>query len=52
MPEESVGYDFGFEQPLFNDRFRFGVTRYHNDITNLINTNATGTSYTNVGRGR
>ena len=49
-PEESVGYDFGFEQPLFNDRFRFGVTRYHNDITNLINTNATGTSYTNVGQ--
>jgi vitamin B12 transporter len=48
-PEESVGYDFGFEQPIANDRFRFGVTRYHNDITNLINTNATFTSYTNVG---
>jgi vitamin B12 transporter len=50
LPEQSVGYDFGFEQPIAYDRFRFGVTRYHNDITNLINTNATGTSYTNVGR--
>jgi vitamin B12 transporter len=50
LPEQSVGYDFGFEQPFAYDRFRFGVTRYHNDITNLINTNATGTSYTNVGR--
>ena len=25
------------------------MTRYHNNITNLINTNAAGTSYTNVG---
>jgi vitamin B12 transporter len=49
LPEQSVGYDFGFEQPTANDRFRFGVTRYHNNITNLINTNATGTSYINVG---
>ena len=49
LPEPAVGYDFGFEQPIFNDRFRFGVTRYHNNITNLINTNASGTSYTNVG---
>ena len=22
LPEESIGYDFGFEQPLFYDRFR------------------------------
>jgi vitamin B12 transporter len=35
-PEESVGYDVGFEQPLFNDRVRFGSTYFHNDITNLI----------------
>ena len=36
QPEESVGYDVGFEQPLFNDRLRFGVTYFHNDLTNLI----------------
>ena len=35
-PEESVGEDVGFEQPLFNDRIRFGSTYFHNDITNLI----------------
>jgi vitamin B12 transporter len=35
-PEVSAGYDFGFEQPLWNDRLRFGVTYYHNDISDLI----------------
>ena len=36
QPEESTGYDVGFEQPLFNNRARFGATWFHNDITNLI----------------
>ena len=36
QPEESVGYDVGFEQPLFDNRVRFGATWFHNDITNLI----------------
>jgi vitamin B12 transporter len=36
LPEESVGYDVGFEQPLFDNRVRFGATWFHNDITNLI----------------
>jgi vitamin B12 transporter len=53
-PEESVGYDAGFEQPLFNDRVRFGSTYFHNDITNLIQPvfdSATFTSTnTNIGR--
>jgi vitamin B12 transporter len=35
-PEESIGYDVGFEQPLFDNRLRFGATYFHNDITNLI----------------
>jgi vitamin B12 transporter len=47
LPEESTGYDAGFEQPLFNDRLRFGATYFHNDITNLID--ATFTTYINVG---
>jgi vitamin B12 transporter len=55
-PEESVGYDAGFEQPLFNDRVRFGSTYFHNDITNLIQPvfdSATFTSTnTNIGRGK
>jgi vitamin B12 transporter len=49
-PEQSAGYDFGFEQPLFNDRVRFGSTYFHNDITNLINFNSTFSSYLNVGQ--
>lgn len=36
LPEASTGYDVGFEQPLLHDRFRFGATYFHNDITNLI----------------
>ena len=49
QPEESEGYDFGFEQPLFEDRVRFGATYFHNDITNLIGANATFTTLINVG---
>lgn len=49
-PEESEGYDFGFEQPLWQDRVRFGVTYFHNEITNLILANATFTSLENIGR--
>lgn len=49
-PETSQGYDAGFEQPLFNERVRFGATYFHNDIADLITTNATFTSLTNIGR--
>src|SRR5947207_4252159 len=48
-PEESEGFDVGFEQPLAGDRVRFGATYFHNDIKNLINANATFTSLENVG---
>lgn len=50
QPEESEGYDFGFEQPLWGYRLRVGVTYFHNDITDLILPNATFTSLENVGR--
>ncbi|MGZ6037785.1 MAG: TonB-dependent receptor plug domain-containing protein [Phenylobacterium sp.] len=51
-PESSVGYDIGFEQALpMNDLpLQFGATWYHNTIRNLIDSNATFTSYANVGR--
>ena len=35
-PERSFGYDLGAEQPFANDRYRVGVTWYHNDIRDLI----------------
>jgi vitamin B12 transporter len=47
-PETSKGYDFGFEQPLFNDRFRLGLTRYGNKIENLIASDRTFTTLVNV----
>jgi vitamin B12 transporter len=47
-PETSVGYDAGFEQPLFNDRVRFGSTYYHNSITDLIDFNSTFTMNINI----
>ena len=48
-PEQSTGYDAGFEQPLFNDRVRFGSTYFHNSITDLIDFNSTFTQNINVG---
>ena len=35
-PEETKGYDFGFEQYLFDKAVQFGATYFKNDITNLI----------------
>jgi vitamin B12 transporter len=49
-PEESEGYDIGFEQALAGEHVRFGATYFHNDISNLINANATFTSLENVGQ--
>ncbi|HME88081.1 MAG TPA: TonB-dependent receptor [Chthoniobacterales bacterium] len=50
QPEESEGYDLGFEQPLWQDHIRFGATYFHNEIKNLILPNATFTSLENIGR--
>jgi vitamin B12 transporter len=50
-PETSTGYDVGFEQSLAQAAgLRFGATWYHNAIRNLIDDNASFTSYANVGR--
>ena len=49
-PESSTGYDIGFEQFLLENRLQFGATYYYNSIKNLIDDNATYTSYANVGR--
>jgi len=48
LPETSKGYDVGFEQPLLNDRVRFGVTYFSNDITNLIVNQFNGISFTST----
>jgi vitamin B12 transporter len=51
-PESSTGYEVGVEQQL-PDSLAVGVTYYHNDIKNLIDSafiSATVMSYVNVGR--
>ena len=35
-PEESTGYDVGFEQSILANRAEFGATYFHNGIRNLI----------------
>ena len=35
-PEESIGWDVGAEQSLFNDRLTVGVTYFHNEFDDLI----------------
>jgi vitamin B12 transporter len=45
-PEKSSGYDMGFDQPLLNQRVRFGATYFHNHIRDLIQ--STSTTYINV----
>jgi vitamin B12 transporter len=46
-PESSLGWDLGVEQSL-GDALLFGVTYFHINIKNLIDTNAT--TYLNIGR--
>jgi vitamin B12 transporter len=49
-PESSLGYDAGFEQSLFAAAVRFGATYFRNNIKNLINDNASFTTYVNIGK--
>ncbi len=51
-PETSFGWDAGFEQALFGRSVQFGATYFRNNIDNLIDSNATFTSYANIGRAR
>ena len=49
-PETSLGYDAGIDETLWQKRLEFGVTYFHNSITNLISINAAGTTYENIGK--
>ena len=50
-PEESFGWDVGFEQPLLEGKLRFGVTFFHNNYDNLIQSSVTFEPE-NIGRAR
>ena len=47
-PESSTGYDFGFEQPLWDKRALIGATWFNNELTNLIS--STPLTWINIGR--
>lgn len=49
QPEESTGYDIGFEQKL-GARVLVGATYFHNDIENLIALSPSGTTNVNIGQ--
>jgi vitamin B12 transporter len=54
-PEQSKGWDYGFDQPLFENKFVISGTYFRNDFTNLIQfepdpANPNGGTYFNVGR--
>jgi vitamin B12 transporter len=51
-PEESFGWDAGFEQPLLKNKLRFGATFFHNDFDNLIQYDGATFSPENIGRAR
>jgi vitamin B12 transporter len=48
-PEESTGYDIGFEQDI-GSRVQIGATWFHNDIDNLIALSDSGTTNVNIGQ--
>ena len=56
QPEESVSWELGADQRLWDNRLRFGATYFHNDFDNLIQiVNIPGTFLfqpVNVGRAR
>ncbi|WP_454917754.1 TonB-dependent receptor plug domain-containing protein [Xanthobacter sediminis] len=46
QPEDSEGWDAGFEQMLWNERISLGATYFHNDISNLIVTTYNAATFT------
>lgn len=52
QPEESRGWEAGFEQVLLDGRLSFGALYFHTIIDNLITTNAAFTTNINLGEAR
>ncbi len=49
-PETSIGWDAGFEQNIVGGAVQLGATYFHNSIRDLITSDATFTTYANIGR--
>ena len=52
ISETSRAWDIGFEQPLLNDRLRFGATYFNIKINDLIDFNSSYSSLLNVGKAK
>jgi len=51
-PEDSTGWDVGFEQELCDGRASFGATYFRNSFEDLIDFDSGTSTYTNVGKAR
>lgn len=51
-PERSIGFDFGIEENLLNDRLFFGVTIFSNKYDSLIEFDNTAFKYKNISKAR
>lgn len=56
-PEESQTYEAGFEQPFFDNKFKYSLTYFHNNFKNLIDSvfnpvTFVSEQYRNVGKAR
>ena len=51
-PEESTGWDAGIEQPLLQNKLRFGATFFHNNFDNLIQYSGKTFEPENIARAR
>lgn len=49
-PEESRGFDAGFEQPLWNRRITFGSGVFHTEYENLIDFDNATSRYNNIAK--
>ena len=49
QPEESMSYDYGFEQQLLNNRCLIGVTYFHNNFKHMIEWDPQIELYSNIG---
>jgi len=51
-PDESKGYDFGFEYSLSDNLATLGVTFFHNNFKNMIAWDSDSFRYKNIGRAK
>jgi vitamin B12 transporter len=51
-PETDLGWDVGFEQALFNNTLRFGMTYFRINIKDLITDSADFSTWANIGRAK